>query len=90
MAIVTTKDMFAKAYNGGYAIPALNANNPEIPHGLTPAATEPNAPLTQGQCFLLVAEGVQEQANIPPVLLPAQRPLHFQQALQGKDREAIY
>ena len=35
MAIVTTKDMFAKAYNGGYAIGAFNVNNMEIIQGLS-------------------------------------------------------
>ena len=31
---VTTKDMFAKAYNGGYAIGAFNVNNMEIVQAL--------------------------------------------------------
>ena len=45
MAIVTTKDMFAKAYNGGYAIGAFNVNNMEIIQGITAAAIEEHAPL---------------------------------------------
>ena len=45
MAIVTTKDMFAKAYNGGYAIGAFNVNNMEIIQGITEAAMEERAPL---------------------------------------------
>ena len=33
MAIVTTKEMFKKAYDGGYAIGAFNVNNMEIIQG---------------------------------------------------------
>ena len=49
MAIVTTKDMFAKAYNGGYAIGAFNVNNMEIIQGITEAAMEERAPLIPGK-----------------------------------------
>ena len=45
MPLVTTKEMFAKAYNGGYAIGAFNVNNMEIIQGITEAAAEVNAPL---------------------------------------------
>ncbi len=38
MAIVTSKEMFEKAYNGGYAIGAFNVNNMEIIQGITEAA----------------------------------------------------
>ena len=38
MAIVTSKEMFAKAYEGGYAIGAFNVNNMEIIQGITEAA----------------------------------------------------
>jgi Fructose/tagatose bisphosphate aldolase len=40
MALVTTKEMFEKAYNGGYAIGAFNVNNMEIVQGITEAAAE--------------------------------------------------
>ena len=40
MALVTTKEMFAKAYNGGYAVGAFNVNNMEIVQGITEAAGE--------------------------------------------------
>ena len=33
MPLVTTKEMFEKAYNGGYAIGAFNVNNMEIVQG---------------------------------------------------------
>ena len=58
MAIVTTKDMFAKAYNGGYAIGAFNVNNMEIIQGITEAAIEQHAPL-----ILQVSKGARAYAK---------------------------
>ncbi len=58
MALVTTKDMFAKAYNGGYAIGAFNVNNMEIVQGITEAAGELRAPL-----ILQVSKGARAYAN---------------------------
>ncbi|MBR0280132.1 MAG: class II fructose-1,6-bisphosphate aldolase [Oscillibacter sp.] len=55
---VTTKDMFAKAYNGGYAIGAFNVNNMEIVQGITEAAKELEAPL-----ILQVSKGARAYAN---------------------------
>ena len=40
MALVSTKEMFDKAYAGGYAIGAFNVNNMEIVQGITEAAGE--------------------------------------------------
>ena len=45
MAFVTTKEMFKKAYEGGYAVGAFNVNNMEIIQGITEAAIESRAPL---------------------------------------------
>lgn len=45
MPLVTTKEMFIKAYEGHYAIGAFNVNNMEIVQGITEAAKELNAPL---------------------------------------------
>lgn len=45
MPLVTTKEMFKKAYEGGYAIGAFNVNNMEIVQGITEAAGELNAPV---------------------------------------------
>ena len=58
MALVTTKEMFAKAYDGGYAIGAFNVNNMEIVQGITEAAREVNAPL-----ILQVSKGARAYAN---------------------------
>ena len=45
MPLVTTTEMFKKAYEGGYAIGAFNVNNMEIIQGITEAAAEERAPL---------------------------------------------
>lgn len=58
MAIVTTTEMFKKAYQGGYAIGAFNVNNMEIIQGITEAAKEENAPL-----ILQVSSGARKYAN---------------------------
>ena len=58
MPLVTTKEMFEKSYNGGYAIGAFNVNNMEIVQGITEAAAELNAPL-----ILQVSKGARAYAN---------------------------
>jgi len=58
MAIVTTKEMFAKAYAGGYAVGAFNVNNMEIIQGITEAAGELKAPV-----ILQVSKGARAYAN---------------------------
>ena len=45
MPIVTTTEMFKKAYDNSYAIGAFNVNNMEIIQGITEAHKEENAPL---------------------------------------------
>jgi fructose-bisphosphate aldolase class II len=58
MPLVTTTEMFKKAYDGGYAIGAFNVNNMEIVQGITEAAKELNAPL-----ILQVSKGARAYAN---------------------------
>ena len=58
MPLVTSKEMFAKAYNGGYAIGAFNVNNMEIVQGITEACKEENAPV-----ILQVSKGARAYAN---------------------------
>ena len=58
MPLVTSKEMFEKAYKGGYAIGAFNVNNMEIIQGITEAAKEENAPL-----ILQVSAGARKYAN---------------------------
>lgn len=45
MPLVTTKEMFQKAYEGGYAVGAFNVNNMEIVQGITRAAKKLDAPV---------------------------------------------
>ena len=58
MALVTTTEMFKKAYDGGYAIGAFNVNNMEIVQGITEAARDLEAPL-----ILQVSKGARAYAN---------------------------
>ncbi len=58
MALVTTTEMFKKAYAGGYAIGAFNVNNMEIVQGITEACAETNAPV-----ILQVSKGARAYAN---------------------------
>lgn len=58
MPLVTTKEMFKKAYDGGYAVGAFNVNNMEIVQGITEAANELKAPV-----ILQVSAGARKYAN---------------------------
>ncbi len=58
MALVTSTEMFKKAYAGGYAVGAFNVNNMEIVQGITEAAREEKAPL-----ILQVSKGARAYAN---------------------------
>lgn len=58
MALVTTKEMFAKAYDGGYAVGAFNVNNMEIVQGICEAASELKSPV-----ILQVSNGARNYAN---------------------------
>jgi len=62
MPLVTTKEMFSKAYEGGYAIGAFNVNNMEMIQGIVEAGKKQNAPL-----ILQVSKGARAYAN--PVYL---------------------
>ena len=58
MPLVTTTEMFRKAYEGGYAIGAFNVNNMEIVQGITEAAKEANSPI-----ILQVSAGARKYAK---------------------------
>ena len=58
MSLVTTTEMFKKAYDGGYAVGAFNVNNMEIVQGITEAAGELNSPV-----ILQVSKGARAYAN---------------------------
>ena len=58
MPLVTSTEMFKKAYDGGYAIGAFNVNNMEIVQGITEACKEEHAPV-----ILQVSKGARAYAN---------------------------
>ncbi len=58
MPLVTTTEMFKKAYDGGYAIGAFNVNNMEIVQGITEACAETRSPV-----ILQVSKGARAYAN---------------------------
>ena len=58
MPLVTTTEMFKKAYDGGYAVGAFNVNNMEIVQAITEAAEELKAPV-----ILQVSKGARAYAN---------------------------
>ena len=58
MPLVTTKEMFDKAYKGGYAIGAFNVNNMEIVQGIVTAAQLENSPV-----ILQVSAGARKYAK---------------------------
>ncbi len=62
MPLVTTKEMFKKAYEGGYAVGAFNVNNMEIIQGIVKAAAETGSPI-----ILQVSAGARKYAS--PVYL---------------------
>jgi len=58
LGLVNTRDMFAKAIKGGYAIPAYNFNNMEQLQAIIQACVETESPL-----ILQVSKGAREYAN---------------------------
>lgn len=62
LGLVNTKDMFAKAVKGGYAIPAFNVNNMEQLQAIVQAAAETKSPV-----IVQASKGARNYAN--PILL---------------------
>ena len=58
MPLVTSKEMFKKAYEGGYAVGAFNVNNMEIIQGIVDAAKQEQSPL-----ILQVSAGARKYAK---------------------------
>ena len=59
MPLVTTTEMFKKAYDGGYAIGAFNVNNMEIVQGIIEACAAEKSP-----CILQISKGARKYANM--------------------------
>lgn len=62
LGLVNTRDMFAKAVKGGYAIPAFNVNNMEQLQAIVQAASETKSPV-----IVQASKGARQYAN--PILL---------------------
>ena len=62
LGLVNTREMFAKAIKGGYAVPAFNFNNMEQLQAIIKAAAEDKSPV-----ILQVSKGARNYAN--PILL---------------------
>ena len=58
LGLVNTREMFAKAIKGGYAIPAFNFNNMEQMQAIIKAAVETKSPV-----ILQVSKGARQYAN---------------------------
>ena len=58
LGLVNTRDMFARAINGGYAIPAFNFNNLEQLQAIIKASSELRSPV-----ILQVSKGARNYAN---------------------------
>ena len=59
LGLVNTRDMFAKAVKGGYAIPAYNFNNMEQMQAIISACVETKSPV-----ILQVSKGARDYANM--------------------------
>ncbi len=84
LGLVNTKDMFAKAVKGGYAIPAFNFNNMEQLQAIIQAASETKSPV-----ILQVSKGAREYAN--PILLRymAQGAVEYAKSLGWTDPQIV-
>ena len=58
LGLVNTREMFAKAINGGYAIPAFNFNNMEQLQAIIKASADTKSPV-----ILQVSSGARKYAN---------------------------
>ena len=58
LGLVNTREMFARAIKGGYAIPAFNFNNMEQMQAIIKAAVETKSPV-----ILQVSKGARQYAN---------------------------
>ena len=88
LGLVNTREMFAKAIEGGYAIPAFNFNNMEQMQAIIQACVEASSPV-----ILQVSSGARKYANQTLLRYMAQgsspRPRRFVRALQELHRHGL-
>lgn len=78
LGLVNTKEMFAKAIEGGYAIPAYNFNNMEQLQAIITASAQTNSPV-----ILQVSSGARKYANQTLLRFMAQGAVEFAKELTG-------
>ena len=84
LGLVNTRDMFAKAIKGGYAIPAFNFNNMEQMQAIIKAAVETKSPV-----ILQVSKGARQYANATLLRYMAQGAVEYAKELGCENPEIV-
>ena len=84
LGLVNTREMFAKAIKGGYAIPAFNFNNMEQMQAIIKAAVETKSPV-----ILQVSKGARQYANATLLRYMAQGAVEYAKELGCKHPEIV-
>ena len=84
LGLVNTKEMFAKAIKGGYAIPAFNFNNMEQMQAIIKAAVETKSPV-----ILQVSKGARQYANATLLRYMAQGAVEYAKELGCPSASAL-
>ena len=84
LGLVNTRDMFAKAIKGGYAIPAFNFNNMEQMQAIIKAAVETKSPV-----ILQVSKGARQYANATLLRYMAQGAVEYAKELGCEKPEIV-
>ncbi|WP_085535138.1 class II fructose-bisphosphate aldolase [Massilibacteroides vaginae] len=84
LGLVNTKEMFAKAVKGGYAIPAFNFNNMEQLQAIIQAAAETNSPV-----ILQVSKGARQYANQTLLRYMAEGAVEYAKELGCKNPQIV-
>ena len=81
LGLVNTREMFAKAVKGGYAIPAFNFNNMEQLQAIIQACVETESPV-----ILQVSKGARSYANQTLLRYLAQGAVEYAREIGGGDK----
>ena len=84
LGLVNTRDMFARAINGGYAIPAFNFNNMEQLQAIIKASSELRSPV-----ILQVSKGARNYANQTLLRYMAQGAVEYAKELGCEHPEIV-
>ena len=84
LGLVNTREMFAKAINGGYAIPAFNFNNMEQLQAIVMAAVETKSPV-----ILQVSKGARQYANATLLRYMAQGAVEYAKELGCENPQIV-